>query len=126
MNNCSCAQFKKIPKIQPNKGDPMQYKNLFLEEDDLFRLEEIYKLFGSMPRLKILVRLSKGECGVTELCEVAGLTQSATSHQLKDLKQCRVVKSRKEGLNVYYSLDDDHIVKILDSGIEHIKGDHCE
>jgi ArsR family transcriptional regulator, lead/cadmium/zinc/bismuth-responsive transcriptional repressor len=109
-----------------DKGDPMQYKNLFLAEDDLLRLEEIYKLFGSVPRLKILVRLSKGECGVTELCEVAGLTQSATSHQLKDLKQCRVVKSRKEGLNVYYSLDDDHIVKILESGIEHIKGDHCE
>jgi ArsR family transcriptional regulator len=104
----------------------MQYKNLLVEEEDFLRLEEIYKLFGSAPRLKILIRLSKGECGVTELCEVAGLTQSATSHQLKDLKQCRIVKSRKEGLNVFYSLDDDHIVKILESGIEHVKGDHCE
>jgi ArsR family transcriptional regulator, lead/cadmium/zinc/bismuth-responsive transcriptional repressor len=104
----------------------MQYKNLLVEEEDFLRLEEIYKLFGSAPRLKILIRLSKGECGVTELCEVAELTQSATSHQLKDLKQCRIVKSRKEGLNVFYSLDDDHIVKILESGIEHVKGNHCE
>ena len=104
----------------------MQYKNLMVEEDDFFRLEEVYKLFGSTPRLKILIRLSKGECAVNELSEVAGLTQSATSHQLKDLKQCRIVKCRKEGLNVFYSLDDDHIVKILDSGIEHVKGDHCE
>jgi len=104
----------------------MQYKNLFVEREEFFRLEEIYKLFGSAPRLKILIRLSKGECGVTELCQVAGLTQSATSHQLKDLKQCRIVKSRKEGLKVFYRLDDDHIVKILESGIEHVKGDHCE
>lgn len=104
----------------------MQYKNLIVDEEDFSRLEEIYKLFGSTPRLKILIRLSKGECAVSELCEVAGLTQSATSHQLKDLKQCRIVRCRKDGLNVYYSLDDNHIVEILESGIEHVKGDHCE
>ena len=104
----------------------MQYKNRMVAEEDFLRLEEIYKLFGSAPRLKILIRLSKGECGVTELCQLAELTQSATSHQLKDLKQCRIVKSRKDGINVYYSLDDNHIVEILESGIEHVKGDHCQ
>ena len=104
----------------------MQYKNRMVAEEDFLRLEEIYKLFGSAPRLKILIRLSKGECGVTELCQLAELTQSATSHQLKDLKQCRIVKSRKDGINVYYSLDDNHIVEILESGIEHVKGDRCQ
>jgi len=94
--------------------------------EELERLCEIYKLFGSIPRLKILLRLSKGECMVSELSEVAELSQPATSHQLKDLKQARVIKSRKEGMNVFYSLDDDHIVKMIQSGIQHIVGEHCD
>ncbi|MEG1869286.1 MAG: metalloregulator ArsR/SmtB family transcription factor [Oscillospiraceae bacterium] len=98
---------------------------LDLTDNEFKRLEEIYKLFGSAARLKILVRLSYGECGAGELGEIAGLTQSATSHQLKDLKNCRIIKSRKDGLNVFYSLDDDHIVKMLETGIEHIKGENC-
>ncbi len=93
--------------------------------DDFERLSEIYKLFGSVPRLKILLRLSEGECVASELAEAAEISQSATSHQLKELKHCRIVKSRKDGMNVFYSLDDSHIVKLLESGIEHIKGEHC-
>lgn len=104
----------------------MQYKKMTLLETEFSRLEEIYKLFGSASRLRILIRLSKGECGAGELSEAAGLSPSATSHQLKELRQCRVVRSRKEGLNVYYSLDDEHIVKILDSGIEHVRGENCD
>ncbi len=97
-----------------------------LNHDDFDRLSEIYKLFGSVPRLRILLRLSEGECVASELSEAAELSQSATSHQLKELKHCRIVKSRKDGMNVYYSLDDNHILKLLESGIEHIKGDHCD
>ncbi len=96
-----------------------------LNSQEFERLSEIYKLFGSVPRLKILLRLSHGECVASELSEAAQLSQSATSHQLKELKFCRIIKSRKEGLNVYYSLDDDHITKMLESGIQHVKGDHC-
>ena len=95
-----------------------------LNIEDLERLSEIYKLFGSVPRLRILLQLNEGESVVGELSKAAGLGQSATSHQLKDLKQGRIIKSRKEGINVYYSLDDDHIVKMLENGLEHIIGDH--
>lgn len=103
----------------------MSHSLMHLCDSDLARLEEIYKLFGSVARLKILLKLSEGECVAGDLSQVAGLTQSAASHQLRDLKNCRIIKSRKDGLNVYYSLDDDHIVKMLETGIEHIKGEHC-
>lgn len=102
-----------------------------LEEEELFELEEIYKAFGSVPRLKMLIYLKgceskKCECTVTKLAEVAGLSQSATSHQLKDLKAKKIIKSRKEGLNIFYSLKDSHIFKIIESGLAHIKGEHCD
>lgn len=100
----------------------MNYK---LDEIELDRLSEIYKLFGSVPRLKILMKLACGECVVSELSFFAEISQSATSHHLKELKHCRIVKSRKEGLNVYYSIDDNHITKMLISGIEHVKGENC-
>ncbi len=96
-----------------------------LQEEEYLRLAEIYKLFGNVARLKILMRLSQGECDATELSKAAELSQSATSHQLKDLKNCRIVKSRKQGIYIYYSLDDQHILSLLQTGIEHIKGEHC-
>ena len=94
------------------------------DDEQLERLTEIYKLFGSVPRIKILLHLSQGECVASKLSDIAGITQSATSHQLKDLKQGRVIKSQKRGMNVFYSLDDDHIVRMLENGIDHILGDH--
>lgn len=107
---------------------------MILDNNDYFELEEIYKAFGSMPRLKILIHLSKCmnggaencECSVNDLSKIAGLSQSATSHQLKELKLKRIIKSRKDGLNIFYSLHDKHIFKIIESGLEHIKGEHCD
>lgn len=101
-----------------------------LEHEKLFELEEIYKAFGSIPRLKILIHmkncdLNNCECTVNKLSEISGLSQSATSHQLKDLKSKKIIKSKKVGLNVFYSLHDSHIFKIIESGIHHVKGDHC-
>ncbi len=94
-----------------------------LEEYD--KLAEIYKMFSSTSRLKILLQLSECECSVSELCDKCNLSQSAMSHQLKDLRQCKIVKARKDGMNVYYSLDDHHIVEIIKSGLEHIRGEKC-
>lgn len=94
-----------------------------LNNEKLFILEEIYKGFGSVPRLKILIRLIDGEASANELTAIAKLSQSATSHQLKDLKQKKIIKCRKEGLNIFYSLNDAHIVEMLKNGIEHILED---
>ncbi len=96
-----------------------------IQENDYENLEEIFKLFACNARLKILVRLSTGEFGASELAQFAQLTPSAASHQLKDLKRSRIIKSRKDGKNVFYSLDDHHILHILRTGLEHVKGEHC-
>lgn len=88
-------------------------------------LAEIYRLLASVPRLKILLHLGKGESTVSNLSELTGLTQSATSHQLKELRNCRIVQTRREGLSIYYSLYDEHILSLLNMAIEHIHGINC-
>ncbi len=93
--------------------------------DDFERLAEIFKLFGCVTRLKILTKLADGECNASDIAEAVCLSQSATSHQLKDMKNCRLIKSRKEGKNAYYSLDDHHILNILKTGLDHVRGEHC-
>ena len=99
---------------------------IMFENEELERLSEIYKLFGSVPRIRILLRLSSGECPAGELSSVAGISQSATSHQLQDLKKSRVIKSRKEGMNVFYRLADQHIVEMLQNGIRHVLQENCD
>ncbi|SMP44601.1 transcriptional regulator, ArsR family [Anoxynatronum buryatiense] len=79
-----------------------------------------FKVFGDATRLKILYALNLKELCVCDLSIVLGMTQSAISHQLKMLRTNRVVKSRKEGKVVYYSMDDDHIRRIFDQGLSHL------
>lgn len=88
-------------------------------------LAEIYRLLASVPRLKILLHLGKGESTVSDLANVTGLTQSATSHQLKELRNCRIVQTRREGLSIYYSLYDQHVLALLSMAVEHIHGENC-
>lgn len=92
-----------------------------MNEKDFAELAEMYRLFGSVPRLKIICALRDGERTVSELMEAVGLSQSAVSHQLRDMKYSHIVKSRRDGLNICYSLDDSHILGILGAGIEHIE-----
>lgn len=82
---------------------------------------ELFKSFGDPTRLKIMFALSKEELCVHDIAELLDMTQSAISHQLRVLRNVRLVKNRKEGKTVYYSLDDDHVYKILEQGIEHIE-----
>ncbi len=83
-------------------------------------LAEFYKVFGDTTRIKILCVLFQSELCVCDLAEVTGMTQSAISHQLRVLKQMKLVKNRREGKTVYYSLADSHIQSILNQGMEHI------
>lgn len=88
--------------------------------EELFDLAELFKVFGDSTRIKILYVLFESEMCVCDIAQVLKMTVSAISHQLRILKQARLVKYRKEGKSVFYSLSDDHIKKMLDNGMEHI------
>lgn len=90
------------------------------EEEIMRDLAEFYKVFGDVTRVKILCALFQAESCVCGLAEAIGMTQSAVSHQLRVLKQMKLVKNRKEGKTVYYSLADGHIQSIINQGLEHI------
>ena len=91
-----------------------------LDEGLLCDLAELYKIFGDSTRIKILYALFEEERGVGDIADLLGLTMSAISHQLRILKQARLVRSRREGKMVYYALADDHVRTIFAQGLDHI------
>lgn len=92
-----------------------------LPEQELLRqLAALFKVFGDGTRLSILWALSESEMCVCDVCALLGLKQSAVSHQLNKLKMSRIVKNRREGKVVFYSLADDHIRTILEMGLGHV------
>ena len=90
-------------------------------EETIKSLADFYKVFGDVTRVKILCALFQSESCVCGLAEAVGMTQSAVSHQLRMLKQMKLVKNRREGKTIYYSLADSHIQTILNQGMEHIR-----
>ncbi len=90
------------------------------DEEILYDLAEIFKVFGDSTRIKILWALDEAEMCVCDIAVLLNMTQSAISHQLRVLKQANLVKSRKEGKVVYYSLVDEHVRQIFDQGLIHI------
>lgn len=91
------------------------------DEDKLYDLAELFKVFGDSTRIRILYVLFEAEVCVCDLAEALNMTQSAISHQLKILKQSKLVKGRREGKSVFYSLADDHVRTIIAQGREHIE-----
>ena len=90
-----------------------------LDDETLFVVSQTFKALCDTTRVKILHLLSEMECSVNEIAERLQLTQSNVSHQLRFLKQLRIVKFRREGTTMYYSLDDEHILLLLKQGIDH-------
>ena len=90
------------------------------QEEDLYDLADFFKVFADTTRIKILYVLLKQEMCVCDIAQTLEMTQSAISHQLRILKQMDLVKNRREGKTIYYSLADNHIAMILDMGLEHI------
>jgi len=90
------------------------------EDEHLYDLAELFKVFGDTTRIKILYALFAAEMCVCDIAVLLNMTQSAISHQLRVLKQARLVKYRKEGKVVYYTLDDEHVKEIFDQGLIHI------
>ena len=90
-------------------------------EEDLLDLAELFKVFGDSTRIRILFVLFEAEVCVCDLAQALNMTQSAISHQLKILKSSKLVKSRREGKSVFYSLADEHVRTIVSQGMEHIE-----
>lgn len=101
------------------KKDTYRLKDM--TEEELLELADLFKMFSDSTRIKILYELFDGEKNVSEICEDIEMNQSAVSHQLKALKTAKLVRSRRAGKAIYYSLDDDHVKTIIAMGKEHIE-----
>jgi DNA-binding transcriptional ArsR family regulator len=91
------------------------------EEDVLLNLADLFKVFSDSTRVKIICALLNAEMCVCDIAVLLGMSKSAISHQLRTLRQTRLVKYRREGKVVYYSLEDEHVGTIFDQGLVHIK-----
>ena len=89
-------------------------------EDSLYDLAELFKVFGDSTRIKILYALFESELCVGDIALLLGLSQTAVSHQLRVLRTNKLVKGRKDGKIVFYSLADEHVRTIIDQGMEHV------
>lgn len=90
-------------------------------DDELYDLSDFFKVFGDSTRIKIMWALDESEMCVCDLAVLLNMTKSAISHQLKSLRAANLVKYRKEGKVVFYSLQDEHVKEILEKGLEHIR-----
>ncbi|WDU82543.1 ArsR/SmtB family transcription factor [Caloramator sp. Dgby_cultured_2] len=95
-------------------------KNLMPQEERLYDVAELFKVLGDTTRIKIICALFESEMCVCDIAALLNMSQSAVSHQLRVLKAARLVKFRKEGKVVYYSLDDEHVKMIFDLGLSHV------
>ena len=98
-----------------------EIENKMPEESELYELADLFKVFGDSTRIKILYVLFENEMCVYDIANILNMTQSAISHQLRVLKQNRLVRFRKEGKTVLYTLADEHVFTILRQGIEHVE-----
>ncbi len=102
---------------------PDRIRDALVHETDLatsIRLAEIFKVLGDSTRIRLLALLTSNEMCVCDIAAALGMGQSAISHQLRVLRTARLVKFRKEGKEAWYSLDDDHVVKLMSQGLEHV------
>lgn len=113
IENCECVHVHEdvIQKIRQQMP----------EEDALYDLADFFKIFADSTRIKMLYVLLYSEMCVCDLASALGMTPSAISHQLRTLKQMNLVRNRREGKTIFYSLADDHIKSILSQGMEHVE-----
>lgn len=129
---------RKIQKIKIKKGgfQVAEQKSEFLaahedlveqvlqnqpEDEYLYDLAELFRVFGDSTRIKILYALFESELCVSDIAQILNLNQSAVSHQLRILKDAKLVKFKRSGKSIFYSLDDDHVRTILSMGMDHVE-----
>ena len=112
---------KEIEKDENHKCNVEAAKGSLPEDEEIFDIAEFFKVFSDSTRIKILWILHENEICVYDIAEVLNMTVSAVSHQLKILRQSNLVKNRREGKTIYYSLSDDHVKKIFEMAVEHLE-----
>ncbi len=106
----------------PKHPDAIKKTKIAVEDDiEIYSVSDFFKLFGDSTRIKILIALETGEMCVCDISEALNMTPSAVSHQLRVLRGGNLVKSRREGKSVFYSLSDDHVKIVIDAALEHIR-----
>ena len=111
---------EKCDMVVIHKDVVNRVKSKMPQEETLYDLAELFKVFGDTTRIRILWALDESEMCVCDIASLLSMTQSAISHQLRILKQADLVKNRRDGKVVYYSLDDEHVQQIFDQGLTHI------
>lgn len=112
MEQCSTCQYNLQVLDRLKKEVP--------DEDTISQLADVFKIFGDNTRIRILWALFDKELCVYDIADALGMSQSAISHQLRTLKQARLIKARRNGKNSFYSLDDDHVKRIIEQVLIHI------
>lgn len=107
-------------ETEVHEGAVEQVRSQLPQDEVLYDLAELFKIFGDSTRIKILYVLFESEMCVCDIAQLLNMTQSAISHQLRALKQSKLVKYRREGKTVFYSLADGHVRTIIDQGMEHV------
>lgn len=107
----NCPHYNKIQQVKLTE----------LKEQETIELAEMFKLFSDGTRLRIICHLLNAELCVCDLCELLGLNQSAVSHQLQLLRNAKLVKYRREGKQIFYSLQDEHVEMIIKMAISHLE-----
>ena len=120
-HNHSCMENETCEYMHVHPHVIQKVKAEMPAEETLYDLAELYKVFGDSTRIKILYVLFEAEVCVCDIAQCLNMTTSAISHQLRVLKQSRLVRSRKEGKTVFYSLADDHVRTIIGQGLDHIE-----
>jgi len=110
-----------VEQLSINLEKVNKIKNIMPDDELIFDVAESFKVFGDSTRMKIIAALLQDELNVSEIAAITSSTPSAISHQLRVLKQAKLVKIRKDGKAVYYSLDDEHVKEIFEIGKEHIE-----
>ena len=105
----------------PQGTDVFSLSDQVPTEEELYDLAELFNVFGDSTRIKILYVLVESDMSVGDIAQALNMTQSSISHQLRVLKQSRLVRFRREGKNIVYSLADDHVHTIMSQGLEHLE-----
>lgn len=112
IDKCDCSVIHEEAVAEVRRHMP--------DEENLLDLADLFKVFGDSTRVKILCALFHSEMCVCDIAALLGMTKSAISHQLRVLKQSKLIKNRRDGKVVYYSLDDEHVKTIFDQGLAHV------